>query len=241
MRLPQTTNSIIAIHRQDKNYPIRLNDLYDPPKVLYIYGDIALLHQPMIAIVGSRTASIRGMENASVFAKALSKAGLVVLSGMARGIDGAAHQATLGLDHGLTLAVCGTGIDVVYPREHANLANDIAKRGLLLSEFPPGTGHKPLHFPRRNRLIAALALGVVVIEAADKSGSLITARLAAELGREVFALPGPAEDPLYKGCHRLIQERAKLVVSPGKVLEDIITGSKTLFKSPGMAFLGKKS
>ena len=165
MRLPQTTNSIIAIHRQDKNYPIRLNDLYDPPKVLYIYGDIALLHQPMIAIVGSRTASIRGMENASVFAKALSKAGLVVLSGMARGIDGAAHQATLGLDHGLTMAVCGTGIDVVYPREHANLANDIAKRGLLLSEFPPGTGPKPFHFPRRNRLIAALALGVVVIEA----------------------------------------------------------------------------
>ena len=227
MRLPQTTNSIIAIHRQDKNYPIRLNDLYDPPKVLYIYGDIALLHQPMIAIVGSRTASIRGMENASVFAKALSKAGLVVLSGMARGIDGAAHQATLGLDHGLTMAVCGTGIDVVYPREHANLANDIAKRGLLLSEFPPGTGPKPFHFPRRNRLIAALALGVVVIEAADKSGSLV----AAELGKDVFALPKPAQDPLYRGCHRLIQEGEARSL-PGRSYERYHYGVKTPTQSP---------
>jgi len=227
MHLPQTTNSIIAIHRQDKNYPIRLNDLYDPPKVLYIYGDIALLHQPMIAIVGSRTASIRGVENASVFAKALSKAGLVVLSGMARGIDGAAHQATLGLDHGLTLAVCGTGIDVVYPREHANLANDIAKRGLLLSEFPPGTGPKPFHFPRRNRLIAALALGVVVIEAADKSGSLV----AAELGKDVFVLPKPAQDPLYRGCHRLIQEGEARSL-PGRSYERYHYGVKTPTQSP---------
>jgi DNA processing protein len=213
-----------------------LNDLYDPPKVLYIYGDIGLLQQPMIAIVGSRAASNRGIQNASVFARALSRAGLVVLSGMARGIDAAAHQATLGLEHGLTLAVCGTGIDVVYPREHANLATTIGKRGLLLTEFPPGTGPKPFHFPRRNRLIAALALGVVVIEAADKSGSLITARIAAELGREVFALPGPIDDPLYRGCNRLIQEGAKLVVSPGEVLEDVIMGLKTPFKSPRMLF-----
>ena len=190
----------------------------------------------MVAIVGSRTASIRGIQNASIFARALSRAGLVVLSGMARGIDGAAHQATLGLEHGLTLAVCGTGIDVVYPREHANLANAIGKRGLLLSEFPPGTGPKPFHFPRRNRLIAALALGVVVIEAADRSGSLITARIVAELGREVFALPGPVEDSLYRGCHRLIQEGAKLVVSPSEVLEDVITESKTPFKPTGTLF-----
>lgn len=223
MRLPQTTNSIIAIHRQDKNYPIRLNDLYDPPKVLYIYGDIALLHQPMIAIVGSRTASIRGMENASVFAKALSKAGLVVLSGMARGIDGAAHQATLGLDHGLTLAVCGTGLDVVYPLEHLNLA----KGGLLLSKFPPEPWPKPFHFPRRNRLIAALALGVVVIEAADKSGSLV----AAELGKDVFALPKPAQDPLYRGCHRLIQEGEARSL-PGRSYERYHYGVKTPTQSP---------
>ena len=189
----------------------------------------------MIAIIGSWTASNRCMQNASVFAKTLSNAGLVMLSGMARGIDGTADRPIFGLHHGLTLAVCGTGLDVVYPLEHLNLA----KGGLLLSKFPPEPWPKPFHFPRRNRLIAALALGVVVIEAVDKSGSLITARIAAELGREVFALPGPAENPLYRGCHRLIQEGAKLVVSPGEVLEDIITGSKTLFKGPGMAFLGK--
>jgi DNA processing protein len=236
MHIPQTTNSITVIHRQDKNYPVRLNDLYDPPKVLYIYGDIGLLQEPMIAIVGSRLASHRGIQNASAFARALSKAGLVVLSGMARGIDAAAHQATLGLENGLTLAVCGTGIDIVYPREHANLATAIGKKGLLLTELPPGTGPKPFHFPRRNRLIAALALGVVVIEAADKSGSLITARIAAELGREVFALPGPVGDPQYRGCHRLIQEGAKLVVSPDEVLEDVVTEAKPPFKAARMLF-----
>ncbi len=231
MHLSQATNSITPINRRDKRYPVRLNDLYDPPPVLYIYGDIRLLRCPMIAVVGAREASTRGMKTASLFATALSKAGLVVLSGLARGIDGAAHRATLGLKEGLTLAVCGTGVDVVYPKEHAKLASVISQRGLLVSEFPPGIGPKPFHFPRRNRLIAALALGVVVIEAADKSGSLITARIASELGREVFALPGPIDDPIYKGCNRLIQEGAKLVSSPSEVLEDLLYTQKPYLKA----------
>ena len=181
----------------------------------------------MIAIIGSWTASNRCMQNASVFAKTLSNAGLVMLSGMARGIDGTADRPIFGLHHWLTLAVCGTGLDVVYPLEHLNLANDVAKGGLLLSKFPPEPWPKPFHFPRRNRLIAALALGVVVIEAADKSGSLI----AAELGKDVFALPKPAQDPLYRGCHRLIQEGEARSL-PGRSYERYHYGVKTPTQSP---------
>jgi len=217
------------IHRLDPNYPARLNDLYDPPEMLYIYGDIELLKRPMIAVVGSRIASPRGMRNAAFFAKGLSEAGVLVLSGLARGIDGAAHRACLEPEtNWTTVAVCGTGVDVVYPREHKDLAYQIGAQGLILSEFPPGTGPKAFHFPKRNRLIAALSLGVVVIEAADKSGSLITARLATDLGREVFALPGPIHDPLYKGCHRLIQEGAKLVCHPKEVIEELVIPTKNL-------------
>jgi DNA processing protein len=222
MHTTQAARSIVSIRRQDENYPTRLNDLYDPPEELYIYGDMNLLYQPMIAIVGSRNASIRGVLAARAFARALSQAGLVVLSGLARGIDGAAHQGALDLVTGPTVAVCGTGLDIVYPREHTKLAGAIAQRGLLVSEFPLGTGPKPFHFPKRNRLIAALALGVVVIEAVEKLGSLITARIAVDLGREVFALPGPIDDPLYQGCNRLIQQGAKLVSSPQEVLEDLL-------------------
>jgi DNA processing protein len=196
--------------------------------MLYIYGDITLLNLPMIAIVGSRKASAQGLENAAAFAKSLSAAGLVVVSGLARGVDGAAHQATLDA-LGNTLAVCGTGLDIVYPAEHMGLAAAISQNGLLLSELPLGAQPKAFHFPRRNRLIAALALGVVVIEAAEKSGSLITARLAAELGREVFALPGPIKDPLHAGCNRLIQAGAKLVCHPNEVLEELPSCRKTLF------------
>jgi len=219
--------NITSIYRHDKRYPVRLNDLYDPPGVLYIDGNIDLLTKPMIAVVGSRNASLRGMNNASLFTKMLSQAGFVVLSGLARGVDGAAHQATLSLEDGLTMAICGTGVDIVYPKEHFKLASAIRQRGLLVSEFSPGTGPKPHHFPKRNRLIAALALGVVVIEAADRSGSLITARIAAELGREVFALPGAIDSPLHRGCNRLIQEGAKLVNSPNEVLEEFAVLAKT--------------
>jgi DNA processing protein len=227
-----TSREVQEIHHLDSNYPARLKDLYDPPETLYIYGDIELLKRPMIAIVGSRMASPRGMRNAALFARGLSEAGILVLSGLARGIDGAAHRACLELGVGAnwtTIAVCGTGVDVVYPREHQDLAYQIGSKGLILSELAPGMGPKAFHFPKRNRLIAALSLGVVVIEAADKSGSLITARLATDLGREVFALPGPIHDPLHEGCHRLIQEGAKLVCHPKEVLEDLLISTKTLF------------
>jgi DNA processing protein len=214
---------ITKIKRGDTNYPVRLEDLFDPPDFLYIYGDKKALQQPMIAIVGSRRASTQGMQNAALFAQSLARSGMLVLSGLARGIDGAAHKATLGLgENHLTAAVCGTGIDQVYPKEHFDLAQAIGRQGLLISELPLGAGPKPFHFPRRNRIIAALSLGVLVIEAAERSGSLITARIAAELGREVFALPGTIHDPLFGGCHQLIQQGAKLVRSPEDVLEELI-------------------
>jgi len=214
---------ILQIQRNDSRYPTRLNDLYEPPKQIFIDGDARLLNMPMIAIVGSRAASSSGLRHAAFFAQALSKAGALVISGLAKGVDGAAHQAVLDLGQGhLTAAVCGTGLDITYPREHRGLAKAIGKQGVLITELPLGTGPKPCHFPRRNRLIAALALGVVVIEAAEKSGSLITARLAADMGREVFALPGAINSPLSGGCHRLIQQGAKLVCSPKDVLEELI-------------------
>jgi len=220
--LPKPTQ-ITCIARGDTRYPGRLNDLYDPPERLYIDGDPSLLKIPMIAIVGSRKASAEGLENAAAFAKGLSRAGLLIVSGLARGIDGAAHQATLrlGSNH-LTMAVCGTGLDVIYPKEHLDLAKNIRKQGLLVSELPLGAPPKSCHFPRRNRLIAALSIGVVVIEAAERSGSLITARLAVELGREVFAVPGSIRSPLSSGCHLLIKQGAKLVVNPQDVLEELV-------------------
>jgi DNA processing protein len=214
-------NFINKIKQGDKNYPLRLNDLYDPPAHLYISGDVELLNRPMIAIVGSRNASPQGLKNSHLFAQALSNAGVTVISGLAKGIDGAAHRASLGIGS-KTLAVCGTGLDNTYPKEHLGLAHAIRKQGLLVSELAPEVGPKAFHFPRRNRIIAALARGVVVIEATERSGSLITARLAAELGREVFALPGPINDSLYAGCHQLIQQGAKLVRSPKDVLEELI-------------------
>lgn len=198
-------------------------DLFDPPQCLFFDGDINLFKKPMIAVVGSRNASPEGLENAKHFAQALSCAGLLVISGLARGIDGAAHQATLNLgSNHPTMAVCGTGLDITYPPEHHDLAREIAKRGVLLSELPLGTKPKAFHFPKRNRIIAALSLGVVVIEAADRSGSLITARLAAELGREVFAVPGSIRHSHTRGSHLLIQQGAKLVCSPQDVLEELI-------------------
>lgn len=216
-------HAIIKIMRDDPLYPARLKHLYDPPDCLYIKGDMRLLAMPMIAVVGSRKASSEGLRNARAFAQGLSKAGVLIVSGLARGIDGAAHKAAIDLGgRHFTLAVCGTGLDQTYPREHLGLANEISQQGLLISELPIGAGPKAFHFPRRNRLIAALALGVVVIEATEKSGSLITARIAAELGREVFALPGPIRSPFSSGCHRLIQQGAKLVSSPKEVLEELI-------------------
>ena len=226
-----TSPHIIQIHRNGPGYPARLLDLCDPPHSLYIYGDISLLNLPMIAIVGSRAASLEGIKNAHYFAQALSAEGYLIVSGLAKGIDGAAHLGALGLnqDHP-TLAVCGTGLDIVYPREHLRLAKAIAGVGLLVSELAPGLGPKPWHFPRRNRIIAALALGILVIEAAERSGSLITARLGCELGREIFAIPGSIHHPLSRGCHQLLQQGAKLVQSPEDILEELPKYQKTSFK-----------
>lgn len=212
-----------SITQCDARYPGRLRDLSDSPELLYIYGDIALLNLPMIAIVGSRNASPQGLSNAYFFAQALSGHGLLVVSGLARGIDGAAHWGALGSNAiRPTVAVCGTGLDTVYPRQHGYLASQIAAQGLLVSELAPGTGPNPRNFPRRNRLIAALSLGVLVVEAAERSGSLITAQMAAELGREVFALPGSIHSPLSKGCHQLIQQGAKLVQNPQDIIEELL-------------------
>ena len=222
MQTSPTPNSILQINRQSPHYPNRLHDLYDPPGSLYIYGDIHLLKRPMIAIVGSRNASPEGLKNACLFAQALTKAGALIVSGLAKGVDSAAHKSAIGLgpNHS-TAAILGTGIDIVYPRQNIELSRAIGQQGVLVSELPLGSGPKAWHFPRRNRIIAALALGVVVIEAAEKSGSLITARLAAELGREVFALPGPIHSANSAGCHLLIQQGAKLAFRPDDVLEEL--------------------
>ena len=222
MQRSHTLNPITRIDRDNPHYPPRLHDLYDPPESLYIDGDINLLKMPMIAIVGSRGASPEGLKNAALFAQALSNAGALILSGLARGVDSAAHQATitLGPKH-RTAAVLGTGIDVVYPRQNIYLSQAISRQGLLVSELHMGAGPQARHFPRRNRIIAALALGVVVVEAAERSGSLITAHLAADLGREVFALPGSIHSANSAGCHLLIQQGAKLAFRPNDVLEEL--------------------
>ncbi len=219
------------IHRNSPCYPARLLDLCDPPNSLYIYGDIRLLNVPMIAIVGSRVASAEGIKHAHYFAQALTAEGYLIISGLARGIDGAAHLGALGPNQNHpTLAVCGTGLDIVYPREHLGLAGVIGGIGLLVSELAPGSGPKAWHFPRRNRIIAALSLGILVVEAAERSGSLITARLGCELGREIFAIPGSIHSPLKRGCHQLLQQGAKLVQSPQDILEELPKWSKTSFK-----------
>jgi DNA processing protein len=231
MNSPTPLNSVIQIDRKSPQYPMRLLDLYDPPNALYINGDIDLLEMPMIAIVGSREASSEGLKNAYLFAQGLARAGALILSGMAKGVDGAAHQGVLDLGAGhFTAAILGTGINVVYPRQNLSLSQAIRRQGLLISEFPMGLGPKRWHFPKRNRLIAALSLGVVVIEAAEKSGSLITAKLAADLGREVFALPGPIQHQNSMGCHQLIQQGAKLAFKPEDVLEELYFYRKTRFK-----------
>ena len=211
--------SIHYITQHSADYPKRLFDLSDPPQKLFYVGNIRLLQEPMLAIVGARKASRAGLLYAQHFAAKLGLAGYHVISGLAYGVDGAAHEGILGLEgQSQTIAVCGNGLDSVYPPEHRGLAKQIAKAGLLISEHPPGAGPKGFHFPRRNRIIAALGLGTIVIEAGQKSGSLITAYIAAHLGREVFVVPGPISSPLYEGSHRLIQEGAKLV---GRV-EDVL-------------------
>ncbi|MGQ0701349.1 MAG: DNA-processing protein DprA [Panacagrimonas sp.] len=204
----------------DPRYPQRLREITHAPPALFYRGDIELLGLPQIAIVGSRNATPQGLETAEGFAAELARRGLVVTSGLALGIDGAAHRGALSAS-GHTIAVCATGLDRVYPARHRTLAEEIDRTGLLVSEFAPGTSPRPEHFPRRNRLISGLALGVLVVEAARESGSLITARLAAEQGREVFAIPGSIHNLMARGCHQLIRQGAKLAETVDDILEEI--------------------
>lgn len=203
----------------DDAYPRLLLEIADPPLLLYAKGRIALLNRPSLAVVGSRNASAQGAAHARQFAQALSAAGLAIISGLALGIDTAAHEGAL-LDGGATVAVIGTGADIVYPARNHALAHRIAEQGCIVSEYALGTPALPANFPRRNRIISGLARGTLVVEAAAQSGSLITARLAAEQGRDVYAIPGSIQSPLARGCHDLIRQGARLVENAHDILND---------------------
>lgn len=213
----QATHAILT--PDDAHYPALLTHSAAAPLVLYACGRLELLQRPALAVVGSRNATAQGLRNARDFARAASAADICVVSGLAAGIDAAAHAAALD-EPGSTIAVLGNGADVAYPRSNAALLERIRRDGLVLSEFPLGSPPIARNFPRRNRIISGLARGCLVVEAAMASGSLITARLAAEMGRDVFAIPGSIHSPLSRGCHYLLKQGAKLVDSPGEVLEE---------------------
>lgn len=201
-------------------FPAPLAHLSSVPVGLFARGDVSVLSQPQLAIVGARNPTRAGRETAAAFAEHLAACGLHITSGLAAGIDAAAHRGALRAN-GVTIAVCATGLDIVYPTVHRELADRICERGALVSEFPPGVGPLRFHFPRRNRLISGLSLGVLVVEAAIHSGSLITAKFAADQGREVFAIPGSIHNPLARGCHQLLKQGAKLVESAEDVLTEL--------------------
>ncbi|MDT8408286.1 MAG: DNA-processing protein DprA [Wenzhouxiangellaceae bacterium] len=208
------------VTRNDEFYPPLLRRIADAPLALFVNGRPDWLLHPQVAIVGSRNATAGGLEIAREFAAGLSRAGLVITSGLASGVDGAAHRAALDAG-GVTIAVGGTGPDRVYPARHRDLARKIVDNGAVISSFAPGVGPRPGHFPARNRIISGMSAGVVVIEAGTRSGSLITARLAGEQGREVFAVPGSIRNPLARGCHRLIRDGARLVESVDEVVAEL--------------------
>ncbi|HET6545636.1 MAG TPA: DNA-processing protein DprA [Rhodanobacteraceae bacterium] len=211
----------------EADFPPLLREIPAAPAALFVVGDASRLWLPQIAVVGSRSASQAGIANARSFARALAAAGFAITSGLADGIDGAAHAAALDAG-GVTLAVLGTGPDLVYPPKHRELAGRIGAVGVMVSEFPPGTPGRPQHFPRRNRIIAGLALGTLVVEASLRSGSLITARCASEQGREVFAIPGSIHNPLARGCHDLIRNGAKLVETAEEIIAELRPLAQTL-------------
>lgn len=221
-------NGAITLH--DERYPERLKQISVPPPVLFYHGDPELLKFPQIAVVGSRNPSHSGRETAYEFAKHLASSGLIINSGLALGVDAAAHKGAL-TGSGLTIAVVANGLDRVYPARHHELAHHIAEQGLIITEFVPGTPPLAKHFPTRNRIISGLSLGTLVVEAALKSGSLITARLAIEQGREVFAIPGSIHNPLSKGCHSLIRQGAKLVEKASDILEELGPGISAFLAS----------
>lgn len=211
----------VILHQNEAEYPVLLSTLLSPPKTLFLHGAKTLLNRPKLAIVGSRHPTSQGKRNAYAFAEDLSQSGYVIISGLAQGIDAAAHRGGL-QGVGKTIAVMGTGIDRIYPPENLSLAQQIVSEGgLIISEFEPGASAYPWHFPHRNRLIAALSLGCLVVEATLDSGSLITAKWALDLGREIFALPGSIHSPQSKGCHQLIKEGAKLVENRQDILSEL--------------------
>ena len=216
--LAEDNHHIITLF--DETYPARLKELPDAPPILYVRGDIDYLMQPQLAMVGSRNPTAAGRNTAREFARHLSNAGITITSGLASGIDGASHEGAL---QGLagTVAVVAHGLDIIYPAEHQKLAQQITEHGAVISEMPIGTQPQRGLFPRRNRLISALTLGTLVVEAAQKSGSLITARYAIEQNREVFAIPGSIHNPMAKGCHQLIRQGAKLVETASDILEEL--------------------
>jgi DNA processing protein len=216
--LQQPDRAILTL--EDARYPALLRETPDPPPLLYALGRVGLLREAALAVVGSRNATAQGMRNAEAFAHTLSAHGVCIASGLALGIDTAAHRGAL-RGRGSSIAVLGCGVDVVYPPHNASLYGELAQQGLLLSEFALGTAPLAHHFPRRNRIIAGMSRGCLVVEAAAVSGSLITARLAVDMGRDVFAIPGSIHAPLSKGCHQLIKEGAKLVDAAADILEEL--------------------
>jgi DNA processing protein len=223
-QLERLTNHKINILLYDSpNYPPLLKQIDDAPPILFTRGDVKLLCGPQLAMVGSRNASPGGLKTARAFAAEFSASGLTITSGLAAGIDTEAHKGAVN-EIGRTLAVVATGLDEVYPRSNLPLARAIVKNGCMISEFPPMTPARRAHFPQRNRIISGLSLGVLVVEADTRSGSLITARLAGEQGREIFAIPGSIHSPTSRGCHQLIRQGAKLVETTADVLLEIKTG-----------------
>ena len=216
--LDEPGNTILTL--ADSRYPGSLLEIPDPPLMLYVKGRVELLSKPSIAIVGSRNATAQGCIDAEKFGCSLSDAGLTIISGLALGIDAAAHRGGL-KGSGSTVAVIGKGADIIYPARNRELAHQIAREGCIVSEFPLGTGPLASNFPRRNRVISGLSGGILVVEAAARSGSLITARTAIDQGRDVFAIPGSIHSPLSRGCHALIRQGAKLVETSQDILEEL--------------------
>jgi DNA processing protein len=217
--LEQPDCHLVTLH--DPQYPARLKQLHDPSPILFVRGNVEALNRPQLAMVGARNPTKGGEQTAEEFAAHLASIGMVITSGLADGIDAASHRGALNVN-GITVAVMGTGPDIIYPAKHRSLADAIlAEKGALITEFMPGMPARTGNFPRRNRLISGLTLGTLVIEAGLRSGSLITARLAAEQGREVFAIPGSIHNPLAKGCHALIKEGAKLVETAEDIVEEL--------------------
>jgi DNA processing protein len=215
----------------DPRYPQRLKEISVPPPLLYVHGDADLLNDPQLAIVGSRNPTQGGQNNTYEFAKYLAATGLCITSGMALGIDGLAHKGALDVG-GVTIAVIATGIDRVYPARHRDLAHRIVAKGAIITELPIGASPLAKNFPRRNRIISGMSLGTLVVEAAVKSGSLISARYASEQGREVFAIPGSIHNPLARGCHQLIRQGAKLIETAEHILEELAPQLEQILLTP---------